>query len=129
MRGVFFCVQKRREYLQAKRWSLGRPVHQRRSADGKARYAYVYGKSYADAKQKLLDRRITQAQNIDCSPSHTKYGDILRNWIAMSRIHIKESTYSPICPSCKCPHSTLLRRTADGQADYPDGRKNTSHFF
>lgn len=28
MRGVFFCVQKRREYLQAKRWSLGRPVHQ-----------------------------------------------------------------------------------------------------
>ena len=74
------------------RWE-GRYIKER-SADGKARYAYVYGKSYADAKQKLLDRRITQAQNIDCSPSHTKYGDILRNWIAMSRIHIKESTYS-----------------------------------
>ena len=65
-----------------------------RSDDGKARYAYVYGKSYADAKQKLLDRRIAQAQNIDYSPSHTKYGDILRNWLAMSRLHIKESTYS-----------------------------------
>lgn len=74
------------------RWE-GRYIKER-SADGKARYAYVYGKSYADAKQKLLDRRITQAQNIDCSPSHIKYGDILRNWIAMSRIHIKESTYS-----------------------------------
>lgn len=74
------------------RWE-GRYIKER-SADGKARYAYVYGKSYADAKQKLLDRRITQAQNIDCSPSHTKYGDILRNWIAMSRVHIKESTYS-----------------------------------
>lgn len=74
------------------RWE-GRYIKER-SADGKARYAYVYGKSYADAKQKLLDRRIAQAQNIDCSPSHTKYGDILRNWIAMSRVHIKESTYS-----------------------------------
>lgn len=74
------------------RWE-GRYIKER-SADGKAKYAYVYGKSYADAKQKLLDRRIAQAQNIDCSPSYTKYGDILRNWIAMSRVHIKESTYS-----------------------------------
>ena len=74
------------------RWE-GRYIKER-SADGKARYAYVYGKSYADAKQKLLDRRIAQAQNIDYSPSHTKYGDILCNWIAMSRVHIKESTYS-----------------------------------
>ena len=29
--------------------------------------------------------------------------------------------------SCKCPHSTLLRRAANGQADYPDGRK--THLF
>lgn len=34
------------------RWE-GRYIKER-SADGKARYAYVYGKSYADAKQKLL---------------------------------------------------------------------------
>ena len=94
MRGVF-SVSKRGENIYKRkdgRWE-GRYIKER-SADGKARYAYVYGKSYADAKQKLLDRRLTQAQNIDCSPSHTKYGDILRNWIAMSRIHIKESTYS-----------------------------------
>jgi len=80
-------VSKRGENIYKRkdgRWE-GRYIKER-SADGKARYAYVYGKSYADAKQKLLDRRITQAQNIDCSPSHTKYGDILRNWIAMSRI-------------------------------------------
>ena len=90
-----FSVSKRGENIYKRkdgRWE-GRYIKER-SADGKARYAYVYGKSYADAKQKLLDRRIAQAQNIDCSPSHTKYGDILRNWIAMSRVHIKESTYS-----------------------------------
>lgn len=52
------------------------------------------GKAMPMRSKKLLDRRIAQAQNIDCSPSHTKYGDILRNWIAMSRVHIKESTYS-----------------------------------
>ena len=105
------------------RWE-GRYIKER-SADGKARYAYVYGKSYADAKQKLLDRQIAQAQNIDCSPSHTKYGDILRNWIAMSRIHIKESTYSRYVHLANA--HILLRRTADGQADYPDGRK--THLF
>lgn len=99
MRGVF-SVSKRGENIYKRkdgRWE-GRYIKER-SADGKARYAYVYGKSYADAKQKLLDRRIAQAQNIDCSPSHTKYGDILRNWIAMSRVHIKESTYmEPVSP-------------------------------
>ena len=78
------------------RWE-GRYIKER-SADGKARYAYVYGKSYADAKQKLLDRRIAQAQNIDCSPSHTKYGDILRNWIAMSRVHIVNAVFLFLIP-------------------------------
>lgn len=69
MRGVFFCVQKRREYYKRKdgRWE-GRYIKER-SADGKARYAYVYGKSYADAKQKLLDRRITQAQTSTALPA------------------------------------------------------------
>ena len=65
-----------------------------RSADGKAKYAYVYGKSYAETKQKLLDRRIAQAQNDDPPLSRAKYGDVLYRWIAMSRTHIKESTYS-----------------------------------
>lgn len=88
MRGVF-SVSKRGENIYKRkdgRWE-GRYIKER-SADGKARYAYVYGKSYADAKQKLLDRRIAQAQNIDCSPSHTKYGDILRNYKAILEIEI-----------------------------------------
>ena len=65
-----------------------------RSADGKAKYAYVYGKSYADTKQKLIDKRVIQNQNINHFTSRAKYGDILRNWVTMSRVHIKESTYS-----------------------------------
>ena len=65
-----FSVSKRGENIYKRkdgRWE-GRYIKER-SADGKARYAYVYGKSYADAKQKLLDRRIAQAQNIDWGQS------------------------------------------------------------
>lgn len=65
-----------------------------RSADGKAKYAYVYGRSYADTKQKLIDKRVIQNQSINHFTSRAKYGDILRNWVTMSRVHIKESTYS-----------------------------------
>lgn len=67
------------------RWE-GRYIKER-SADGKARYAYVYGKSYADAKQKLLDRQIAQAQNIDCSPSHTK----VRGYSSQLDCHVPRS--------------------------------------
>lgn len=74
------------------RWE-GRYIKER-AVDGKAKYAYVYGRSYADTKQKLLDRRVAQVQTTDYCPSRTPYGDILCRWIAMSRIHIKESTYS-----------------------------------
>lgn len=73
------------------RWE-GRYIKER-SADGKARYAYVYGKSYADAKQKLLDRRIAQAQNIDCSPSHTKYGDITSSPCAEQKAMIRRTAF------------------------------------
>ena len=63
-------------------------------ADGKARYAYVYGKTYSDVKQKLIDDRIAFAQGKDTARCKTKYRDILHDWLAMSRMRIKESTYS-----------------------------------
>lgn len=63
-------------------------------ADGKAKYAYVYGKTYADVKQKLIDDRIAFAQGKDTTRCKTKYRDILHDWLAMSRMRIKESTYS-----------------------------------
>ena len=63
-------------------------------ADGKAKYAYVYGKTYFDVKQKLIDDRIAFAQGKDTARCKTKYRDILHEWLAMSRMRIKESTYS-----------------------------------
>ena len=124
MRGVF-SVSKRGENIYKRkdgRWE-GRYIKER-SADGKARYAYVYGKSYADAKQKLLDRRIAQAQNISQPYKVRGYSSQLDCHVPRS---YKRVDLFPIHPSCKCPHSTLLRRAANGQADYPDGRK--THLF
>lgn len=63
-------------------------------ANGKAQYAYVYGKTYSETKQKLLDSRIAHAQGKETNRSGTKYKTVLHNWLAMSRMRIKESTYS-----------------------------------
>ena len=62
--------------------------------DGKAKYAYVYGKTYSEVKQKLIDDRIALAQGKETRRCRTKYRDILHDWLAMSRMRIKESTYS-----------------------------------
>ena len=63
-------------------------------ADGKAHYGYIYGKTYSEVKQKLIDARIAFAKGKDTKRCTTKYGDILHDWLAMSKIRIKESTYS-----------------------------------
>ena len=42
-------------------------------ADGKTKYAYVYGKTYSDVKQKLIDDRIAFAQGKDTARRKTKY--------------------------------------------------------
>lgn len=63
-------------------------------ADGKAKYGYVYGKTYSEVKQKLIDNRIAFIQGKETKRCKTKYRDILYDWLAMSRMRIKESTYS-----------------------------------
>lgn len=63
-------------------------------SDGKAQYAYVYGKSYAEAKQKLLQARLAHVQGKEVARIRVQYKDVLRDWLAMSRMRVKESTYS-----------------------------------
>lgn len=63
-------------------------------ADGKAKYAYVYGKTYAEAKQKLFDSRVAQVRGTESKNVQQSYKIILNDWLAMSRVHTKESTYA-----------------------------------
>lgn len=42
-------------------------------ADGKARYGYVYGKTYSEVKQKLIDDRIAFVQGKNTKQCKIKY--------------------------------------------------------
>lgn len=63
-------------------------------ANGKSQYAYVYGKTYSEVKHKLIENRITLTQKKDIQHYRIKYKDVLQDWLALSRIRTKESTYS-----------------------------------
>lgn len=62
--------------------------------NGKAIYQYVYGKSYSEAKRKLLDLRSRSNVGADTVNQRVKYKDILNEWLIMSQIRTKESTFS-----------------------------------
>lgn len=62
--------------------------------NGKAIYQYVYGKSYSEAKRKLLDLRSRRNVGSDTVNQRVKYKDILNEWLIMSQIRTKESTFS-----------------------------------
>lgn len=64
------------------------------SVANKAKYAYVYGKTYGEVKQKLLDKRSNlQKTNILPKTSLT-YEEFLDLWLHSSQLNIKESTYA-----------------------------------
>lgn len=76
------------------RWE-GRFI-QTHGVNSKAKYGYVYAKTYSEVRQKLAEKRC----GIAISPSAVemrqgrKYADILNEWLQFTRINIKESSYS-----------------------------------
>lgn len=66
-----------------------------RSAQGKAQYGYVYSKTYAGVKKKLLERKtqVTPTKTNAKSPD-VSYQDILISWLELQRFSVKESTFA-----------------------------------
>lgn len=62
--------------------------------NGKAQYGYVYGKTYTDTKQKLLAARIDHSKGKESKCRPVQYKDVIHGWLTISRLRIKESTYS-----------------------------------
>lgn len=61
----------------------------------KAKYGYIYGKTYNDVKQRLLEKKALSAkQKTLFTRQGVLYNDILDAWLQFSRINIKESTYA-----------------------------------
>lgn len=61
----------------------------------KAKYGYLYGRTYNEVKQKLIEKKneILQAPDISTKKAVT-YAEVLESWLNSSRINTKESTYA-----------------------------------
>ncbi len=63
--------------------------------NAKAKYGYVYAKTYSEVKQKLLECKTTPAKATLYSWNNTvSYDEILDSWLQSSKFKIKESTYA-----------------------------------
>lgn len=61
----------------------------------KAKYGYIYGKTYHEVKRKLLDKKINICESvIVVSKERILYDRILTDWLQFVKINIKESTYA-----------------------------------
>lgn len=64
--------------------------------DGKAKYKYVYAKSYAAVKNKLIQRQQsseTAMLQISTNYEKSKYEYWLNEWLALKKLKIKDSTF------------------------------------
>lgn len=60
----------------------------------KARYAYVYGKTYGEVKQKLSVERSTPKKASIAAQSLLTYDELLDSWLHSSQLNTKESTHA-----------------------------------
>lgn len=63
-------------------------------AQNKAKYAYIYGKTYNEVKQKMLDERCTLKKVGITNRSSLTYGELLDSWLHSSKLNTKESTHA-----------------------------------
>lgn len=62
--------------------------------NGKARYGYIYGKTYNDVKKRLLEKKAFSCKQLETlSRCSAIYSEVLDAWLQSTRINIKESTY------------------------------------
>lgn len=62
--------------------------------EGKAKYGYLYGKTYGEVKNKLKQKHASFDQaELSRSCKTVLYSEIITDWLQSTRIHVKESTY------------------------------------
>ncbi len=63
------------------------------NAEGKAKYGYVYARTYQEVKRKLSEKRSNTLQPAP-PKSSMPYNDLLDLWLRSVRLHTKESTFA-----------------------------------
>ena len=62
---------------------------------GKSKWGYVYGKTYYEVKQKLLEKKNFALQHPTTAKKQpTTYSELLNAWLISSKLNTKESTYA-----------------------------------
>ncbi len=63
--------------------------------NGKARYKYVYGRTYGEVKVKLLQANMQKEYVVSQTANYekNKYSYVLDDWLSIKRIKVKDSTY------------------------------------
>lgn len=64
------------------------------NAENKAKYAYVYGRTYTEVKQKLIDERSNVKKSSITTRSSLTYNELLDSWLHSSQLNTKESTHA-----------------------------------
>ena len=59
---------------------------------GKAKYGYVYARTYTEVKKKLLERQTTARNEWQLNHRSTQYNNILNSWLSSEKLKVKEST-------------------------------------
>lgn len=62
------------------------------SADKKAKYGYIYAKTYSELKKKMLAEH--KMDVIDCTYSSSTFSDLAHKWLHSVKLKVKRSTYS-----------------------------------
>lgn len=75
------------------RWE-GRYIRSR-NENGKAEYGYIYGKTYNEVKEKLLEMKVLSRQRTEKRQNRDiTYNRLLDDWLRSTRLKTKESTYA-----------------------------------
>lgn len=61
-------------------------------AEHKAKYAYIYGKTYGEVKQKLTEARGKGKKAKFLSPQISTYNELIDTWLRSTHLNTKEST-------------------------------------
>lgn len=65
------------------------------TADNKAKYGYVYGKTYSDVKEKLISAKAVPIGNTtECKLKTTSLNEVLTLWLLSVQRNVKEATYA-----------------------------------
>lgn len=63
--------------------------------DGKAKYGYIYGRTYSDVKDELVQKKADAIRHpVAGSQRAVLYNDILDAWLRASKLKTKESTHA-----------------------------------